>query len=77
MKPLQIAFFLIISAFLLGCSISIPDPNQINPLVEKNLSGDGEDKILIIEITGVISQKNKIKNISGKYDINSVAEIKE
>jgi protease-4 len=47
----------IITLFSAGC-IALP-PSSPRPLQERSIGGEGSDKILLIEITGLISDKEK------------------
>lgn len=75
-------FFLFTVSILLtaihGCAfISIPLTPPIQPLQEEFISGTGDNKILIIDISGIISEKER----SGKFGLSSepnlVSRIKE
>ncbi|MDE2217617.1 MAG: signal peptide peptidase SppA, partial [Planctomycetota bacterium] len=62
----------------LGCSfISISLIPPVEPLKETTVSGSGKDKILIIDISGIISEEGKssLAGLSGEPDI--VARIRE
>lgn len=62
----------------LGCSfISISLIPPVEPLKETTVSGSGKDKILIIDISGIISEEGKssLVGLSGEPDI--VARIRE
>ncbi len=62
----------------LGCSfISISLIPPVEPLKETTVSGSGKDKILIIDISGIISEEGKssLVGLSGEPDI--VTRIKE
>ena len=73
--------FSIFSLYLfssLGCSfISISLIPPVETLKETTVSGSGKDKILIIDISGIISEEGKsgLVGLSGEPDI--VARIKE
>ncbi|MCP4298152.1 MAG: hypothetical protein GY786_21410, partial [Proteobacteria bacterium] len=65
-----------VSLMLTGCIVSIPNPNKVHPLEEKVLSGEGSNKILIIEIAGIITEKDSSKGFVG-HVVNIVARVKE
>ncbi len=67
---------LAVSLMLNGCTVSIPNPNKVYPLEEKVLSGEGADKILIIEIAGIITENDSSKGFGG-HVVNIVARVKE
>ncbi len=75
-KTLRIVLFSLV-IFSFGCTISMPNPSQVHPLIEKKLEGEGNSKILVIEISGAISQSDRIKDIQGRYHVNMVARVKE
>jgi len=64
--------------FPLGCNfISVSLVPTVEPLKETTVSGTGKDKILIIDISGIISEEEKrgFANLSGEP--NMVARVKE
>ncbi|MCR4319830.1 MAG: signal peptide peptidase SppA [Candidatus Brocadiaceae bacterium] len=79
-------YFLTISACILGlclfltsgCSfISVSLVPSVEPLKETTVMGKGKEKVLIVEISGIISEEEKrgIASLSGEPDM--VARIKE
>ncbi|PCI27220.1 MAG: signal peptide peptidase SppA [SAR324 cluster bacterium] len=71
-------FFLLIGLLTLnGCFFSIPDPNQLNPLSETELGGQGPHKILVMEISGIISQEGQEARFGEAPKVGMVARIKE
>jgi protease-4 len=55
----KIIVFTSISIFLIhGCAGVIP-PSAVRPLTERTIGGEGRDKILVIDISGLITDKEK------------------
>ena len=58
MRAWSIALTLVIALALAGCSvISVDLTPQIRPLEEKTVEGNGRDKILLMEVSGFISDE--------------------
>ena len=85
-KNMKDKYFLTISACILGlclflasgCSfISVSLVQPVQPLRETTVMGKGKEKVLIVEISGIISEEEKrgIAGLSGEPDM--VARIKE
>ena len=55
--PAIAAVLFTISMAATGCVVNVPLPSQ--DVVEKTLSGTGQDKILLIDISGAISDSEK------------------
>ncbi|MFA7464892.1 MAG: signal peptide peptidase SppA [Syntrophales bacterium] len=74
-----LAFFaavLIIS--LSGCAyVQVPLFTPVQPMQEKVLEGQGDAKILLVEVSGVISEQEKQKKMGFTEDVSLVAQIKE
>ncbi|HHT9131265.1 MAG TPA: signal peptide peptidase SppA [Candidatus Tripitaka californicus] len=80
-KPLSLyAVYCLLSTVLLlvGCAfISVPLGGPTKPLKEKVVAGEGEDKVLMIDISGVISSKEKSSPIGLGGGPSMVARVKE
>ena len=64
-------------ALTLGCiSINLPT-GQIEPLVETVLEGEGDAKVLIIEIDGVITETSEVADLFGTVSEGSVGRLRE
>jgi protease-4 len=65
--------------FLFGCTcISIPSFVQpVRPLEEQVIQGKGPGKILLVDISGTISEKRKSKGIGLTEEMSMVERIKE
>lgn len=51
-------FFRLLLALLVGgCSVSLDLTPRVQPLVEETVEGDGPDKILLIDLSGVLSDE--------------------
>ncbi|MCX5895882.1 MAG: signal peptide peptidase SppA [Proteobacteria bacterium] len=80
-KSMKQSFIVIVCAVFLFCSgcafVNLPLTGYVEPLEEKTLTGKGKNKILLIDVSGVITEENK-KSLSGlSTEINPVARIKE
>jgi protease-4 len=53
-----ILLFILITFFIQGC-VGLPSVPSVRPLTERFLGGKGRDKILVIDISGMISDKEK------------------
>ncbi|MCK5244712.1 MAG: signal peptide peptidase SppA, partial [Desulfobacterales bacterium] len=65
--------------FLFGCTcISVPYFVQpVRPLEEQVIQGKGPGKILLVDISGTISEKRKLKGIGLTEEMSMVERIKE
>ena len=73
-------WFIMIVAFCIvtGCAyIKIPLFPSLEPLEEKVLEGKGEAKILLVDISGIISEKKGSSGLGQAQKISLVARIKE
>lgn len=78
-KNIVTKFVFIFTAIIMlqGCVVNIPIP-EIGPLVEHHLEGTGTDKILVVDISGVITDTEDEKGFMGMpSDINLTARIRE
>ena len=75
----RIAFMCLLAVFTLqGCAfISIPLSTRTLPLEEKVLEGEGRNKILLIDISGIISSEKKRSFADLDSGPDMVARIKE
>jgi len=63
---------------LTGCAVvQIPLFPSVQPLEEKVLEGKGEAKILLLDISGIISEKKESEGLGLSQKISLVARIKE
>ena len=63
---------------LTGCAVvQIPLFPSTQPLEEKVLEGKGQAKILLLDISGIISEKKESKGLGSSQKISLVARIKE
>mgnify|MGYP002034037585 FL=1 len=77
-QKIIIPLFLSCSFFLAGCAmITIQIGGKISPYEEKTISGKGEDKILLIDISGVITGKSRSYITGIKKEPGMVERIKE
>ncbi|MBW2334183.1 MAG: signal peptide peptidase SppA [Deltaproteobacteria bacterium] len=68
----------LIFIILTGCAVvQIPLFPSTQPLEEKVLEGKGQAKILLLDISGIISEKKESKGLKKKKKISLVARIKE
>jgi len=64
--------------FVAGCAfVSIPLFPSVQPLEEKVLEGKGQAKILLLDISGIISEKKESKGVGLSQKISLVARVKE
>ncbi len=77
-SPVTISILIFCMLFFSGCSfISISLIPPVEPLRETTVSGSGKDKILIVDISGIISEERRqgLAGLSDEPDM--VARIKE
>ena len=71
-------FICVAFCIITGCAfIKIPLFPSVEPLKEKVLEGEGEAKILLMDISGIISEKKESKGLGSSQKISLVARIKE
>ncbi|HUK55531.1 MAG TPA: signal peptide peptidase SppA [Nitrospiria bacterium] len=73
--PLRFLGFASLSIMLSGCFFNVQLLPQLEPLQEKQLSGSGSDKVVVMDLTGVISEEERGSSFSPEP--NLVAQIKE
>jgi len=68
----------LISIIFTGCAVvQIPLFPSVKPLEEQVLEGKGQAKILLLDISGVISENKESKGIGFTKKVSMVARIKE
>ncbi len=77
-KPYVLLVLFSACYFFSGCSfISVDLGGKISPFKEKTISGTGADKILLLDISGIISQKSERGITNLKKESGMVERIKE
>jgi len=77
MRNLKWSIFLLF-IILTGCAVvQIPLFPSTQPLEEKVLEGKGQAKILLLDISGIISEKKDSKGLGSSQKISLMARIKE
>ena len=79
MKKIFLSWSCIAAFFLLSsCAyVQVPLFQPVQPLQEKVLEGEGSSKIVLMEVTGVISEQEKSKKMGFAEEVSIVAQIKE
>ena len=78
MKKCHFLFIVLALSFLSGCAyVQVPLFPPIQPLQEKVIEGDGTAKIVLMEITGIVSEQEKMKRMGFSEEVSLVAQIKE
>jgi protease IV len=63
---------------LSGCAfVSIPLMRETEPFEEKTLTGSGRDKILLVDLSGVITDADKRSVLGFGKEVSDVARVKE
>lgn len=76
-KPALI-LLLILGPLLGGCSlVKLNLTPGVTPFEEKVVSGEGDHKVLMIPIEGVISNMKKRSLMGGQYDVGMVEKVRE
>ncbi len=69
---------LLMCLVLTGCSlVKLNFGNSITPLEEKVVSGEGENKVLVLNIEGVISNQKKRSLMGSQVDVGMVERVRE
>jgi len=72
------AVFILLVSCLSGCAfVNVPLMPQVMPLEEQVLEGDGTRKILLIDISGTISEQEKTGGLLGHTAPSAVSLIRE
>ncbi len=68
---------LLVASGILGCiSINLPS-GQLEPLVETVVAGEGESKVLLVEIDGVITETSEVADFFGTVSEGTVSRLRE
>lgn len=72
-------FILLLPLFISGCVVKVPIPTGVEPLREIVIYGEGENKILLVNINGVISWGRKVsrRGVISSYEPSIVSRVKE
>jgi len=69
---------LIILSSVSGCTLlKVSLGNEMQPLTERVISGEGRDKILLLDISGFITSQEGSSVLSGKKQIGMLARVRE
>lgn len=66
-----------LTLFLIGCAVSFPLAGPVKPLEETVVSGEGKDKVLVVDVSGVISDKERRGPLRLQSEPSMVARVKE
>ena len=76
MKKTMMFLLCILFTFLNSCAfISIPLDRTTRPLLEKQIEGRGKNKVLIVNISGMITNTQKRSGLSEKHAPSVVARL--
>src|ERR1700687_6135623 len=77
-KILIIALVLALASMLAGCTVfKVSIGDEIQPLTERVISGEGTDKILLLDISGFISNQESGSLLGGKKGPGLLARVRE
>ncbi len=76
-RDFRIIVLILIVSFFGGCAINVPITGKVKPLEEEVVSGEGDDKVLVVDISGVISGKKRKGFLGLGSRPSMVARIKE
>lgn len=77
-KTVIVAFAFILLPALFGCTFfKISLMPEVQPLEEQVLSGEGKDKIVLMDITGVITSEANRSSFGGTKEPGMLAEVRE
>ncbi len=75
---LQTILGLILMSVLPGCFvIKVNLTPEVQPLQEHVISGEGKDKILLMDVTGVITTEDSSSVLGGKKELGMIALVRE
>jgi len=72
-----ISIILMVSGFSACTLVKVNITEEIQPLEERVLSGEGHDKILVIDLSGIISSQDGTSGVSGKKRVGLIARMRE
>jgi protease IV len=73
--PLRLSPYVLLVFLLTGCFFNVQLWPKVEPLQEKELAGTGKDKVVLMDLSGVISEEEK--GTSFVPEPNMVAQLKE
>jgi protease-4 len=77
MKKIMV-FALVLLALLSGCTlVKINLQEEIQPFQEQFISGAGKDKILIVDLSGIIASGRNVPGVGGKEKPGMIATLRE
>jgi len=77
-KKVIYVLLLLTSGLLVGCAfVNVPFVSPVRPLEEQTLEGSGSKKILLLDISGVISEQEKSGSFLGGFSPSQVSLIRE
>ncbi|MFQ5956481.1 MAG: signal peptide peptidase SppA [Candidatus Brocadiales bacterium] len=76
-KFIALIFAVFTANILSGCAVYVPVTAPTQPLEETTVSGEGKDKVLVVDITGLISDRKKRGPLRLGSRPSMVARIKE
>ena len=77
-RSVVIAGVLVSLSFVSGCTfMKVNLTEEIQPLAERTLSGEGKDKVLILELSGVITSGEQTQLLGEKKQPGMVARVRE
>lgn len=77
LKSSQFVPLFLIVVILGGCAVYVPVTAPTQPLEETTVSGEGKDKVLVVDITGLISDREKKGPLKLSSRPSMVARVKE
>lgn len=77
LRVMQFTILFVFAAILAGCAVYVPITAPTQPLEETTVSGEGKDKVLVVDITGLISDRKKRGPLRLSSRPSMVARIKE
>ncbi|MEE9584422.1 MAG: signal peptide peptidase SppA [Candidatus Brocadiales bacterium] len=79
-KDTGLLVFLLVAAaatVFAGCAVNIPITARVQPLEEQVVSGEGKDKVLVVDVSGIISDRKRKGPLRLSSRPSMVARIKE
>ncbi len=77
LKTSRFILFTVAASILCGCAVNVPVVGRVKPLEEEVISGKGKDKILVVDVSGLISDRKKKGLLGLSVRPSMVARIKE
>jgi len=78
MRSVSVVQLMLVSMLVSGCAfVNVPLISPSSPLAEQVLEGEGNRKILLLDISGTISEQDKSGGLMGRTEPSTVSVVRE